>query len=187
LNTASGPNGFGGQPTGSPGRASQPNAIGAPSGQYPAELPRHRQQRPQSQLPQSQSPQSQPPLSHAPQSQPPRQPVQPHVPTSGGQGANGQGANGQGGGSPTGGAPGRSLPASTGRNPYESSVTGSYPYPSQPYPARPGPSANRTSDANPALEGRDGRDGRYYRPGSAQPDGYDPDNDNYGAPRDRRY
>jgi hypothetical protein len=177
LNTASGPNGFGGQPTGSQGRASQPNAIGAPSGQYPAELPRHRQQRPQSQLPPSQSPQS----------QPPRQPVQPHVPTSGGQGANGQGANGQGGGSPTGGAPGRSLPASTGRNPYESSVTGSYPYPSQPYPARPGPSANRTSDANPALEGRDGRDGRYYRPGSAQPDGYDPDNDNYGAPRDRRY
>jgi hypothetical protein len=186
LNTASGPNGFGGQPTGSPGRASQPNAIGAPSGQYPAEQPRHRQHRPQSQPPQSQSPQqSQPPVSHAPQSQPPRQPVQPHVPTSGG-----QGANGQGGGSPTGGAPGRSLPASTGRNPYESAVTGSYPYPSQPYPARPGPSANRTSDANPALEGRDGRDGRdgrYYRPGSAQPDGYDSDNDNYGAPRDRRY
>jgi hypothetical protein len=194
LNTASGPNGFGGQPTGSTGRASQPNAIGAPSGQYPAEQPRHRQHRPQSQPPQSQPPQSQPSLSHAPlshaplshaprahapQAQPPRQTVQPHVPTSGG-----QGANGQGGGSPAGGAPSRSLPAGSGRNPYESAVTGSYPYPSQPYPARPGPSANRTSDANPAA---DGRDGRYYRPEPAQPDRYDPDNDNYGAPRDRRY
>jgi hypothetical protein len=177
LNTASGPNRFGGQPTGSQGRASQPNAIGAPSGQYPAQEPRHRHQRPQ-----AQPPQSQPAQSHAPQSQPPRQPVQPQLPTSGG-----QGANGQGGGSPTGGAPSRSLPASTGRNPYESAVTGSYPYPSQPYPARPGPSANRTSDANPALDGRDGRDGRYYRPGQAQPDGHDPDNDGYGAPRDRRY
>jgi hypothetical protein len=177
-NTASGPNGFGAQPTGNPGRASQPNAIGAPSGQYPAQQPTgHRQHRPQSQPPQSQPPQSQPP-----QSQPPRQPVQPQLPTSGG-----QGANGQGGGSPTGGAPSRSLPAGTGRNPYESAVTGSYPYPSQPYPARPGPSGDRTGDANPALDGRDGRDGRYYRPGPAQPDGYDPDNDGYGAPRDRRY
>jgi hypothetical protein len=192
LNTASGPNGFGGQPTGSQGRVSQPNAIGATSGPYPTEQPRPRPQRPQSQPPQSQpsqshapqshAPQSHAPQSHAPQSQPPRQPVQPHLPASGG-----QGANGPGGGSPAGGAPSRSLPASTGRNPYESAVTGSYPYPSQPYPARPGPSANRTSDANPALDGRDGRDGRYYRPGSAQPDGYDPDNDGYGAPRDRRY
>ena len=82
------------------------------------------------------------------------------------------------------------ISAGTGRNPYESAVTGSYPYPSQPYPARPGPSGNRTSDANPALDGRDGRDARddrYYRPGPSQSEGYDPANDGYGAPRDRRY
>ena len=180
-NAASGPNGFGGQPVGNPGRASLPNAIGAPSGQYPAQQPRHRQPRPQSQPPQSQAP-----LSQAPQSQPPRQPVQPQLPATGA-----QGGNGQGGGSPAGSAAGRSLPAGgTGRNPYESSVTGSYPYPSQPYPARPGPSGNRTSDANPAVDGRDGRDARddrYYRPGPAQSDGYDQANDGYGAPRDRRY
>ena len=176
-NTASGPNGFGGQPTGNPGRASQPNAIGAPSGQYPAaqQPSRHRQPRPQAQPPQAQPPQSHAPQPHAPQSQPPRQPVQPQLPTAGGPGANGQG------GSPAGGAPSRSLPAGTGLNPYESAVTGSYPYPSQPYPARPGPSVDRTSDANPAA------DGRYYRPGPARPDGYDRDNDGYGAPRDRRY
>ena len=54
-NAASGPNGFGGQPVGNPGRASLPNAIGAPSGQYPAQQPRHRQPRPQSQPPQSQA------------------------------------------------------------------------------------------------------------------------------------
>ena len=93
----------------------------------------------------------------------------------------GQGAGGQGG------APGRSLPAGTGRNPYESAVTGSYPYPVQPYPARPGPGGSRTSGANPAV---DGRDDRYYRPGQAQADGYDQGadgDDGYGAPRDRRY
>jgi hypothetical protein len=182
-NAASGPNGFGGQPVGNPGRASLPNAIGAPSGQYPAQQPRHRQPRPQPQPPLSQAP-----LSQAPQSQPPRQPVQPVQPQL--PAAGGQGGNGQGGGNPAGSAAGRSLPASTGRNPYESAVTGSYPYPSQPYPARPGPSGNRTSDANPALDGRDGRDARddrYYRPGPAQSDGYDPANDGYGAPRDRRY
>ena len=185
-NAPSGPNGFGGQPAGNPGRASVPNAVGVPSGQYPAQQPRHRQPRPQPQLPQSQAPQPQ-----APQSQPPRQPVQPQLPTAGGQGGHGgQGGNGQGAGSPAGGAAGRSVPASTGLNPYESAVTGSYPYPSQPYPARPGPSADRASGANPALEGRDGRDDRYYRPGPAQANGYDQGNDGtdaYGTPRDRRY
>jgi hypothetical protein len=194
---ASGPNGFGGQPVGNPGRASLPNDIGAPSGQYPAQQPRHRQPRPQSQPPQSQpplsqaplsqppqsqAPLSQAPLSQAPQSQPPRQPVQPQLPATGG-----QGGNGQGGRSPAGSAAGRSLPASTGRNPYESAVTGSYPYPSQPYPARPEPSGNRTSGANPAVDGRDAREDRYYRSGPTQSDGYDPANDGYGAPRDRRY
>jgi hypothetical protein len=82
------------------------------------------------------------------------------------------------------------VPASTGLNPYESAVTGSYPYPAQPYPARPGPSGDRTSGANPALDGRDGRDDRYYRPGPAQANGYDQGNDGndgYGTPRDRRY
>jgi hypothetical protein len=94
---------------------------------------------------------------------------------------------GQRAGSQGGGAAGRSLPAGTGLNPYESAVTGSYPYPVQPYPARPAPGGSRTSGANQAV---DGRDDRYYQPGRAQANGYDPGtdgDDGYGVPRDRRY
>jgi len=181
LNPPTGPNGFGGQPAGNPGRSGLPNGGGAPSGQYPAQQPRHRQPRPAAQPAQAQLPPGQLPPSQAPQPQAQFQPAAPQLPPTGG-----QGGNGQTGGSTPGGAPGR-QPASSGRNPYESSVTGSYPYPSQPYPSRPGPTGNRTSDANPAADGRDGRDDRYYRPGPAPSDGYDPANDGYGAPRDRRY
>ncbi|HEY5018934.1 MAG TPA: hypothetical protein VII59_19375 [Streptosporangiaceae bacterium] len=178
LGAPSGSNGFGGHSAGSSGRPSQPNAAGAPSGQYPAQQPRHRQPRPQPQL--------SPP--QAPQSQAPRQPAQPQLPPSGGPGAAGApGGSGQSGGGQGGAAPSRSLPAGAGRNPYESAVTGSYPYPGQPYPARSGPGGNRTSGGNPAV---DGRDDRYYRPAPAQADGYNQGadgNDGYGAPRDRRY
>jgi hypothetical protein len=166
-NTPSGANGSGGQPVGNSGRVSLPNAAGAPSGQYPTQPPRHRQQRPQPQ---------------PPQSQPPRQPAQPQLPPTGGQGGNGQAGTG-----PADSAAGRPLPASSGRNPYESAVTGSYPYPGQPYPPRPTTASNRPSGANPALDGRDVRDDRYYRPGPSQADGYNPGNDGYGAPRDGRY
>jgi hypothetical protein len=82
------------------------------------------------------------------------------------------------------------MPGATGRNPYDSAVTGSYPYPVQPYPSRPGPTANPPSGADPALNGRDvrdGRDDRYYRPGSPPSDGYGPGNADYGTPRDGRY
>ena len=192
----SGPNRFGGQPAGNSGQVSLPNAAVAPSGQYPVQQPSFRERpQPQPSLSQPQSLQSQ-----APQSQSSRLPVQPQLPATGG-----AGGHGQGGGSPTGGsvggAPVRPLSAGGGQDPYESAVTGSYPYPVQPYPdpvqpypARPGPGGNRTSGANPVLDGRDGRDGRddrYYRPTSAPAaDGYDPGrdgNDGYGAPRDRRY
>jgi hypothetical protein len=63
--------------------------------------------------------------------------------------------------------PAASDPAGTrpagngGLNPYDSGVTGSYPYPNQSYPARPAP-------ARPA---RENTDDRYYRP--AAQDGYD--------------
>ena len=59
-----------------------------------------------------------------------------------------------------GGPSGSRVTASGGLNPYDSAVTGSYPYPGQPFPSRPAPASN----------GQDGTDGRYYRP--AQTDGY---------------
>jgi hypothetical protein len=155
----------GGQPVGNSGRVSLPNGTGAPSRQYPAQPAWHPEQRPQS--------------------PPPRQPAQPHVPAVGS-----QSAGSHGGGSPATSASGRSMPGATGRNPYDSAVTGSYPYPVQPYPSRPGPTANPPSGADPALNGRDvrdGRDDRYYRPGSPPSDGYGPGNADYGTPRDGRY
>ena len=102
------------------------------------------------------------------------------------------------------GAQARTAPASTGQNPYESAVTGSYPYPS-PYPSQPYPSAAtpsaanaRPAAANPALDARDrrdardDRDGRHYRPGQPSADGYGPASVDYGTPgsgtsRDRRH
>jgi len=61
------------------------------------------------------------------------------------------------GGSTAGAQGSGAQPDGTGRNPYESPVTGSYPYPSQPY-------------AEPATAGRDVYDERDYRPSAA--DGY---------------
>ncbi|HEY4463700.1 MAG TPA: hypothetical protein VGN41_13645, partial [Streptosporangiaceae bacterium] len=48
-----------------------------------------------------------------------------------------------------------------GENPYDSGITGSYPYSGQPYAARP------AATTGPA---QDGADDRYYRPSPA--DGY---------------
>jgi hypothetical protein len=94
-------------------------------------------------------------------------------------------AGAQGGGSQSGGA---------GRNPYESPVTGSYPYPSQPY-------------SEPPTAGRDVYDDRSHRQsatdgyGAASPNGpqggtgtgsypssrYDNQGSGYTDPRDGRY
>ena len=59
---------------------------------------------------------------------------------------------------PAAGAPAGARPTGAGGlNPYDSSVTGSYPYPSQGYPARPAPTG-------PVP---DATDDRYYRPSPA--------------------
>jgi hypothetical protein len=52
------------------------------------------------------------------------------------------------------------VTASGGLNPYDSAVTGSYPYPGQAFPSRPAPASGNPQDAT---------EGRYYRPA---PDGY---------------
>ena len=52
------------------------------------------------------------------------------------------------------------MTASGGLNPYDSAVTGSYPYPGQSFPSRPAP---------PSGSAQDAAEGRYYRPA---PDGY---------------
>jgi hypothetical protein len=78
------------------------------------------------------------------------------------------------------------MTASGGLNPYDSAVTGSYPYPGQPFPSRPAP---------PSGSAQDAAEGRYYRPA---PDGYpasgnDQNRPSYTpgnghvAPRDGRY
>jgi hypothetical protein len=88
------------------------------------------------------------------------------------------------------------LPA--GGNPYESAVTGAYPYPGQTgYPARPAAAPGQSqAQAAPGSTGRDDR--RRRQP---PPDGYGPGSpgqgnagnggrgagDGYGAPRDGRY
>jgi hypothetical protein len=144
--------GHGGQPGRSnPGRpAPGLPGTGVPTGQYDGQQSRPPQQ-------QRQQPQQ-------------RQPSQVQLPGGGLPGAS----------VPTGALPTGSLPAAGpsggsqagpaasapvgarpngagGLNPYDSSVTGSYPYPSQPYPARPAP-AGPVQDAN---------DDRYYRPAPA--------------------
>ena len=128
-NAASGPNGFGGQPVGNPGRASLPNAIGAPSGQYPAQQPRHRQPRPQSQPPQSQA--TPPPVSGTAvaATAPARPAATPG--TTGGQGGNGQ----------SGGEPGRqrSGPVAARRHRAEPLRVGGHGFLSLSQPALPGP------------------------------------------------
>jgi len=78
------------------------------------------------------------------------------------------------------------MTASGGLNPYDSAVTGSYPYPGQPFPSssRPAPAPGSAQDA---------AEGRYYRPAA---DGYPPSGtdqarpgyrDGQSAPRDGRY
>jgi hypothetical protein len=54
------------------------------------------------------------------------------------------------------------MTASGGLNPYDSAVTGSYPYPGQPFPSSSRP-------AQPSGSAQEAAEGRYYRPA---PDGY---------------
>jgi hypothetical protein len=87
-------------------------------------------------------------------------------------------------GGPAAGPSGPRMTASGGLNPYDSAVTGSYPYPGQPFPSRPAAASGSTQDA---------AEGRYYRPA---PDGYPASGtdqarpgyrDGQPAPRDGRY
>jgi hypothetical protein len=123
---------------GQPGRNSARPVPGLPGGQYDAQ---------QSRPPQHQQPQQ-------------RQSSQAQLPGSG-QPTGGFPAAGPSGGSPAGpvpGAPAGARPTGAGGlNPYDSSVTGSYPYPGQGYPARPAPTG-------PVP---DAADDRYYRPSPA--------------------
>ena len=186
-NGSGGPNGAGAsgrpsgpQPVGNSGRVSLPTGSTPHSGPYPTQgapsgQPRQPQQRPQSQ-----------PSRHGAASPLP---------------AGGSGSS-VGGASPAGGASARTASAATGQNPYESAVTGAYPYPGQPYPSAAAPSAAsaRSAAANPAPDARDGRDARdardardslHYRSGQPSADGYGAANGDYGTPgygtsRDRR-
>jgi hypothetical protein len=129
-----------GQPSRNGGRAAPglPSA-GLPGGQYDAQQPRPSQQ--QRQQPQ----QRQPSQAQLPAASPP---------------AAGGGLSGAGGANA--GAPAGSRPTGAGgENPYDSGITGSYPYSGQPYAARP------AATTGPA---QDGADDRYYRPSPA--DGY---------------
>jgi hypothetical protein len=132
----------GGQP-GQPGRngGRTPPGLpvaGLPGGQYDAQQPRPSQQ-------QRQQPQQ-------------RQPSQAQLPAAGLPPA---GAAGGGPGGTAAGVPAGARPTGTGgQNPYDSGVTGSYPYPGQSYAAR--------STTTGPMQG--GADDRYYRPSPA--DGY---------------
>jgi hypothetical protein len=186
-NGSGGPNGAGPsgrpsgpQPVGNSGRVSLPTGSTPHSGPYPAQGASSAQPRQPQQRPQSQS------SRHGAASPPP---------------AGGSGSP-VGGASPAGSASAsaRSASAATGQNPYESAVTGAYPYPSQPYPSAAAPSAAnaRSAAANPGPDARDARDGRdtrdslHYRSGQPSADGYGPANADYGTPgygtsRDRRH
>ena len=112
-------------------------AAGLPGGQYDAQQPRPSQQRQQPQH---------------------RQPSQAQLPAAGLPPA---GAAGGGPGGTAAGVPAGTRPTGTGgQNPYDSGVTGSYPYPGQSYAAR--------STTTGPMQG--GADDRYYRPSPA--DGY---------------
>jgi hypothetical protein len=173
-NGSGGPNGAGAsgrpsgpQPVGNSGRVSLPSGSDQHSGPYPTQA-----------APSSQQPRQRP------HSQPSRHGTPPQPPAGGGSGGQ------VGSGSTAGSASARTASAATGQNPYESAVTGSYPYPSQPYPSTAAPSAAnaRPAAASPALDPRDGRDarddrdGRHYRPGQPPSDGYGPANADYGTP-----
>jgi hypothetical protein len=170
------------QSVGNSGRVTLPGGSATQSGQYPtqsAQPSRQPQQRPHSQ-----------PSRHAAPSQ------LPSGASAGPGGSAGQGGSaGPGGnGSTAGSGPARTAAAATGQNPYDSAVTGSYPYPSQPYPSHLGTPAAptaanaRPAAANPAVDGRDGRDsrdargGRRHRPGQPSDDGYGSANVDYGTP-----
>jgi hypothetical protein len=86
------------------------------------------------------------------------------------------------------------MTASGGLNPYDSAVTGSYPYPGQPFPSLQAP-----APAPASTSAQDAAEGRYYRPAAdsypatgndqARP-GYGNGNGNgngHAAPRDGRY
>ena len=165
-----------GQPVGGSGRVSLPSGSGPHSAQYPTQSALSGQQ--------SRQPQQRP------HSQPSRHAAPSQLPAAGSGGALG------GGNSAAAAAP-RTTSATTGQNPYDSSVTGSYPYPSQPYPSRsaapstagpvPG-AANPTVDGRDARDrrdardprdGRDSRDSRAYRPVPSA-DGYGAANADYG-------
>ena len=138
--------GRGGQP-GQPSRNGDRAAPALPSaalpgGQYDAQQPRPSQQ-------QRQQPQH-------------RQPGQAQLPGAA-LPATGTSGGGPAGGAagPAGGVPAGTRPTGTGgQNPYDSGVTGSYPYPSQSYAAR-------QATTGPV---QDGAADRYYRPSPA--DGY---------------
>lgn len=121
-----------GQPSRNSGRSAPglPGAAGLPAAQYETQQPRPSQQR---------QPQH-------------RQPGQTQLPATGPS----AGSAGSSASTPTGSRPS----GNGGLNPYDTTASGSYPYPSQSYPARPAPTA-------PA---QDGTDDRYYRPAAA--DGY---------------
>jgi hypothetical protein len=176
-NGSGGPNGAGtsgrpsgpsqaGQPVGGSGRVSLPSGSGTHSGPYPTQSAVSGQQ--------SRQPQQRP------HSQPSRHAAPSQIPAAG---------SAVGGGSTAAAAAARTTPAATGQNPYDSSVTGSYPYPSQPYPSRsaapstagpvPG-AANPTVDGRDARDRRDARDGRAYRPVPSA-DGYGSANADYGT------
>jgi hypothetical protein len=105
-----------------------------------------------------------------------------------------------------GAQPGGRAAAKGGLNPYDVTITGSYPYPGQAFPAAlPGPSQSGPSQSGPSQSGpsQSGVNDPYYRPlpadgypsGGGDPDRNDQVRAGYGAsygngyqdPRDRRY
>ena len=164
----SGPNATAGPSAGNSGRVTLPAGAESHSGPYPTQS---------ASSPQQSRPQPRP------YAEPARHAAPSHLPAGGSR-------NPAASASPAGVSPARTSSAATGQNPYESAVTGSYPYPGQPYPSATTPSAAnlRPAPANPALDGRDGhdgrdaRDGRQYRPGQQTGDGYGPANVDYGLP-----
>ena len=137
--------------------------AGLPGGQYDGQQarPAQPQRPPQHRQPQHRQPQPQLPSAALPAANPPT--------------AGAPGGGYAGGGAPTGsigaggamsnGAAGTRPTAAGGQNPYDSGVTGSYPYSNQTY-------NGRQATSGPAQGGpaQGGTDDRYYRPAPA--DGY---------------
>jgi hypothetical protein len=151
------------QPVGNSGRVSIPGASRALTGQYPAQQAQQpRPQQPPQPQPQPQQQQQPRQPQQRPQMQQPRPAAQPAQPA---------------------------VPS--GGNPYDSAVTGSYPYPGQAgYPSRSPQQQQQQQQQQPqaqaqAAPGVNGRDDRRRRP--APPDGYGTGSADHGAPRDGRY